>query len=249
MKSWLPLALFALAVAAMLVHGPIPQHARYHEFADTRTFLAIPNAADVLSNAAFALVGIWGLLALRQRGRALVTDPVLRGYALFLLALLLTALGSSFYHLAPDNGRLVWDRVPIALACAALLAAAHAETRNPAQPAWVPLALVAGAIASVGWWFFTESRGAGDLRPYLLLQGAPLVLVPLWQHFAKAPRAGRIAFAIAILLYAFAKAAEIGDRAIFDALGWISGHTLKHLLAAAAGAVIAAYAVPAYRKR
>jgi hypothetical protein len=58
-----------------------------------------------------------------------------------------------------------------------------------------------------------------------------------------------VTFAIAILLYALAKAAELGDRAILDALGFMSGHTLKHLLAAAAGALIAAHAVRAYRLR
>ena len=49
------------------------------------------------------------------------------GYRLFLVGLLLTAFGSGLYHLAPDNARLVWDRLPIALACAGLLAAVRAE--------------------------------------------------------------------------------------------------------------------------
>ncbi len=246
-QQWLPLTLVALAAAAMLVHGPIAQLDHYHEFADTRSLFAIPNAADVLSNVGFALAGLWGFWALRSRGSALLTDPALRGYSLFFAALLLTSLGSSFYHLAPDNQRLLWDRLPIALACAGLLAAVHAETRDPQQPPWVPITLVAIAIASVFWWSVTESRGAGDLRPYLLLQGAPLVLVPLWQQLGKAPRASRIAFGIAIVLYAVAKAAEVADRTLFDALGFVSGHTLKHLLAVAAGAVIAASAVRQHR--
>ena len=247
MKSWLPPALLALVAAAMLVHGPIAQLARYHEFADTRSLFAIPNAGDVLSNVPFALVGLWGFVALRHRSMGLFRHPALRGYAIFLAALILTAGGSALYHLAPDNARLVWDRLPIAIACAGLLAAVHAETRDPAQPAWVPIALVIAAIASVAWWAFTESRGAGDLRPYLLLQGAPLLLIPLWQHFAKSPREARVTFAAAILLYALAKAAELGDFPILDALGFMSGHTLKHLLAAAAGALIVAHALRTYR--
>src|SRR5260221_3672746 len=235
-QQWLPLTLVALAAAAMLVHGPIAKFDHYHEFGGMRSRFAIRNAADVLSNVGFALAGVWGFWALRSRGSALLTDPALRGFSLFFAALLLTSLGSSFYHLAPDNQRLLWDRLPIALACAGLLAAVHAETRDPQQPPWVPITLVAIAIASVFWWSVTESRGAGDLRPYLLLQGAPLVLVPLWQQLGKAPRASRIAFGIAIVLYAVAKAAEVADRTLFDALGFVSGHTLKHLLAVAAGA-------------
>jgi hypothetical protein len=236
MKTWLPPAVLVVAVLAMLAHGPISQLERYHEFADTRSFLGIPNAADVLSNVGFAVVGLWGLVALRARG-----------YLLFAFALVLTALGSSYYHWAPDNQRLVWDRIPIALACAGLLAAVHAETHERTQPLWVPIALGAAAIASVLWWSFTEAHGVGDLRPYLLLQGAPLVLIPLWQHFAKSPRASRIAFGVAILLYAIAKVTESADRGIFETLGFVSGHTLKHLLAAIAGAVIVHGVLRGYR--
>ncbi|MEO7744407.1 MAG: hypothetical protein ABIR98_15835 [Usitatibacter sp.] len=91
------------------------------------------------------------------------------------------------------------------------------------------------APASVWWWTATA-----DLRPYLLLQGAPLVLIPLWQARGQTPLAERAAFGFAILLYVAAKIAELGDHAIYEALGAISGHTLKHLLAAAASVVIAA---------
>lgn len=247
-RQWLPLALVTLAIVAMLVHGPIAQLDHYHEFADTRALFGIPNAGDVLSNVGFAMVGLWGFWAVSSRGRALFTDPALRGYSLFLAALVLTSLGSSFYHLAPDNQRLLWDRLPIALACAGLLIAVHAETHDAPQLPWVPITLLAYAVASVFWWSFTEARGAGDLRPYLLLQGAPLVLIPLWQHLAGAPRPSRIAFGIAILLYVIAKGAEMADHAIYDAFGFVSGHTLKHLLAVAAGAVIAASAARSQRQ-
>jgi len=100
--------------------------------------------------------------------------------------------------------------------------------------------LCAAALASVAWWAITERTGIGDLRPYLLLQAAPLVLVPLWQAIHRAPRADRLAFAAAILLYVVAKAAELADHTLYTTLGVVSGHTLKHLLAAAAAAVVTA---------
>jgi hypothetical protein len=95
------------------------------------------------------------------------------------------------------------------------------------------------AVASVGWWNVTASYGVGDLRPYLLLQALPLILIPLWQSLAQAPIADRRSFGIAIFLYVLAKVTEVLDRPIYSALaGAISGHTIKHLLAAAATAVL-----------
>jgi predicted membrane channel-forming protein YqfA (hemolysin III family) len=239
MKRWIPTALLALAAFAMLLYGPIPQLEHYHEFADVRTLFGLPNAADVLSNAGFALVGLWGFFALRGHRHHPGIEAAWPGYCVFLAAITLTAFGSSFYHLAPDNDRLLWDRLPIALACAGLLAAVHAET-HPSRSPWVLLGLVVAGVASVLWWSFTESFGAGDLRPYLLMQGAPLLVVPLWHWIYDSPRADRVAFGVAILLYVLAKAAELDDHRIFETLGFMSGHTLKHLLAVAAAAVLTA---------
>ncbi|HSN21277.1 MAG TPA: hypothetical protein VLS49_11400 [Usitatibacter sp.] len=127
---WLANALLAGIAVAMLAHGPIAQLEHYHEFADTRGLFGIANASDVLSNAGFAVVALWGLIALWPHRREQALERGWPGHALFLAALFLTALGSSFYHLAPDNDRLLWDRIPIALACAGLLAAVHAETHE-----------------------------------------------------------------------------------------------------------------------
>ncbi len=102
--------------------------------------------------------------------------------------------------------------------------------------------LMAFAVFSVAWWYATELAGAGDLRFYLLLQAAPLVMVPLWQwlydDWQVDARRDRSAFGLALLLYVAAKVAELYDHAIAEALGALTGHTLKHLLAAAAAALI-----------
>jgi hypothetical protein len=234
----LPTAFVLAAAVAMVLHGPIAQNAGYHYFADRRAWLAIPNALDVLSNVGFAVIGAYGLYRLwpRRNHRAIVTGWP--GLALFLAALVLTALGSAFYHLAPDDSRLIWDRLPIALACAGLLAGVRTQVRPNVNGALMTGLLTLVAIASVFWWYVTGINGAGDLRPYLLLQASPLVLIPLWQAIYTAPRADRISFAAAVALYVAAKATELLDHQLFASLHWVSGHTLKHLLATAAAAVI-----------
>lgn len=236
----LPVVVTLACIAALVAHGPIAQPASYHAFADDRDWLGIPNALDVLSNLGFALVGLWGLLRLwtgRHRPGVL---PGRAGFFLFLAGLTLTAAGSAYYHWYPDNDRLLWDRLPIALACAGLLAGVWARTALPAAriaPATLGLALY--AVASVLWWYFTELDGQGDLRPYLLLQLLPILLIPLWQSLYATPLGDRLGFGAAILLYVVAKLAEIGDQAVFEATREVlSGHTLKHLLATAAAAVL-----------
>jgi len=236
---FLPEILLGLAAAAMALHGPIAQLDHYHDFADTRGWKGVPHAADVLSNLPFALVAAWVALRLLRPGSRRTLGPAWPGVVTFVAALALTAVGSSYYHWAPDNARLVWDRVPIALACAGLLDAMHARHHAGTYP-WRLAGLVAFALASVAWWAWTDARGMGDLRPYLLLQGAPLLVVPLWQAAVRASRRERLGFAIAIALYVLAKALELADARVLDATGVVSGHTLKHITAAAAAAVIVA---------
>lgn len=207
-------------ILAMAAYGPIAQLDHYHEFADQRTLFGIAHVGDVLSNIGFLLVAAYG--AWRMRGRF---DPA---QAVFFGALALTAAGSTWYHMAPDNARLVWDRLPIALACGALLAGALPKVRLA-----LPMLVAFGAL-SVWWWSAT-----GDLRPYLLIQLAPLVLIPLIQWQTAAPMAQRKAFGLAIVLYVLAKLCEIGDQALFEALTFISGHTLKHLFATLAAFTLA----------
>lgn len=238
-RALLPSLITVGAIVGLIAYGPIPQLANYHDFADRREVFGVPHWGDVISNAGFALVGIWGLSALRPLRRGDERAGLL-GYGLFFLSVLLTAFGSSFYHWAPDNDRLVWDRLPIALACAGLLVAVRAESRPKTNEVAWTAGLALAAIASVFWWQVTETAGEGDLRPYLLLQGLPLVLVPLWQANADAPRSRRAAFAVAVLLYVVAKLAELSDHAIFTEFGFMSGHTIKHVMATMSSVILVA---------
>lgn len=235
----LPTILTVTAAVLLLWHGPIHQPADYNNFADQSVLFGIAHAGDVLSNLGFALVAVWGWAQLRPKpGRACLGRGWI-GYRLFLIGLLLTAVGSAYYHLDPNNGRLVWDRLPIALAAAGLLAAVRAESRTDTHPLVDTTVLSGIAVLSVLWWRYTDRpQHPGDLGPYLLLQLLPLVLVPLWQWIDHAPRADRVWFGVAVLLYVFAKVAELFDHEGLATMTWMSGHTLKHLLASAAAGVL-----------
>ncbi|HUG22132.1 ceramidase domain-containing protein [Piscinibacter sp.] len=232
---WL-LAVAVAAVAALWWQGPIAQWASYHAFADDRPWFGIPNAANVFSNLPFALIGGWGLCRLAKQAP---TGPAHAAWCWFSAAVACTALGSALYHWEPTNGWLVLDRLPIAWACATLTCALMAERvdRRWASSWTLGVAVVAGTLSVLYWWM-TEQRGQGDLRPYLAVQFLPMLLVPAALALRLVPTGERAvpagAWWTVLVLYAVAKVMELGDHAVLEALGVTSGHTLKHLLAAGA---------------
>lgn len=234
-KAPLLLATVAVAVAIIaLLFPPIPQPLSYHNFADQRSWLGIPNFGDVISNVPFAIVGIWGLIFLSGPRGKNFSDPRERWLYVFMFAaLILTALGSGYYHLAPDNARLVWDRIPIMMVFMALLAAVIAERVSvTAGVVLFPVFEIVG-IASVLTWIAGEMYGHGDLRFYAAVQVYAVLILLLTLLLPPKYTRGSD-FVIVVGFYALAKLLEASDRQVF-ALGHIvSGHTLKHLAAAAA---------------
>ena|SRR5258708_11808601 len=184
----------------------IQQDQLYHAFADHRTLLGIPNFWNVVSNFPFAVVGVMGLRAFRDLASRLL-----------FLGVFLVAFGSAYYHLAPDDARLVWDRLPMTIAFMALLAIV-VRVRT-----WILIALIGYGIASVAWWKFT-----GDLLPYGVAQFGPLLVIVILMFTGRTR-----GLWIAVLCYGLAKVAESEDVWIYLHLGF-GGHAIKHLLAAAA---------------
>jgi hypothetical protein len=223
-------ATITVAAAAFLAPRT-PQPLVYHHFADQRQWLGIPRFGDVTSNLAFVVVGVCGVIFLTgSSGRKQFLDVRERyPYLLVFAGLLLTAFGSTYYHLAPDNARLVWDRLPMTLVFMSLVAAMIAERISIRFGLYVwPLLLVLGA-GSVLQWYWSEQHGTGDLRFYAAVQVyAMVVLLP-----ARYTRTADLA-AIAGL-YVLAKILESSDGAIFSFGHFVSGHTLSHLAAAGAG--------------
>lgn len=234
---WILIA-FTIAVAATAALVPrIPQPQSYHNFADQRAWLGIHNFGDVASNLLFAVAGVWGLIFLStRRGQDQFLDPRERWpYLLIFLGLLLTAFGSAYYHLAPDDARLVSDRLPMTLAFMGLVSGMISERMSlPVGIYLLPVLLLIGA-GSVAWWWHTESAGAGDLRFYAAVEVYAVLVLPILLLLP--PRYTRSGdFAVVFGFYVLAKIFEFTDRQIFSLdRQTVSGHTLKHLAAGAAG--------------
>jgi hypothetical protein len=212
-------------VGVVVMLAPIPQPPGYHAFADARTCLGIPNALNVASNLPFLLIGLAGFRRLRRWDAPI--DPELHpAYMTFFVGLAAMALGSAYYHWAPDSGTLFWDRLPIAIAFMGLLSAVLGERIGPQIGRRLLLPLVAFGTASVVYWHVSD-----DLRIYAVAQFFPLLAMPmlLWLFPARFTCGSDLMLAIGC--YGVAKVLEESDKAIY-ALGHIvSGHTLKHLAA------------------
>jgi hypothetical protein len=221
------LAISALAVASLfglLLLPPITQDQSYHQFADQRTLLGIPNFWNVISNLPFVAVGAVGL-------RRFYHHPTT--IALF-LGIFLTGFGSSYYHWNPNDQTLFWDRLPMTLCFMAILAAAIEERVNARAILLWPL--IATGVFSLLLWDWT-----GDLRLYVWVQFFPCLALPLLFVLFPAKYTGTYFWVVAAALYALAKLFEFYDAAIYSAGSILSGHTLKHLAAAAACFAILRY--------
>lgn len=220
-----------LIAGIYLSTGPISQPAAYHAFADARSLLGVANLLNVSTNAAFLLSGLAGLWHLRDAGRAGVLRELLPAYRLFFTGILLTAFGSGWYHLAPNNVTLVWDRLPMTLGFMSFFAIVIGEQVSQPAGRALLIPLIVTGILSVVYWHVTESAGAGDLRPYALVQFLPMLVIPVLL-LAYPSAFDRIDFYWWMLaLYVLSKLAEHFDAQVFAANGLISGHSLKHLLA------------------
>lgn len=235
-RLWLLAASALACIVAAIVTPPMAQPLSYHAFADCRTIWSIPNFFNVLSNLPFLVGGALGLAVIWRGGGAFIDPREQLPYLVFFLGGLLTALGSAYYHLAPDNPRLVWDRLPMTLGFAGLVAAAIAERadlRLGLKSLWPLLAVGAGTVI---YWYATERMGAGNLIPYALYQGWSILVIVLLIAVFPARRyshGGLLVWAAG--WYGIAKVFETYDLGVFRLTGGLmSGHTIKHVLAACA---------------
>ena len=215
-----------VSLAGLLIIPPIAQDQSYHQFADQRTLFGVPNFWNVVSNFPFLAVGAAGLWRVRHDMATVI----------FFLGVFLTGIGSSYYHWNPSDGTLFWDRLPMTLCFAAILALVVHERANARAGAillWPSLAI---GLFSLLLWHWTD-----DLRLYFWAQFFPGIALLLLFLLYPPKYSGTRYWIFAAGLYALAKVFEFSDIPIFLAGHLLSGHTLKHLAAAAACFTILRY--------
>jgi hypothetical protein len=246
-RALLAVSLFAI-IAVFVFVDPYPQPQAYHSFADTRTLFGVANFWNVATNAVFLVPGIAGLWMLGSADQPGIVSGLFPAYHILFVGVLLTAFGSGWFHLAPDNDTLFWDRLPMTIAFMSLVAiivGEHVSENLGRRLLWPLLAIGA---ASVFYWDYSESQQTGDLRLYGLVQFLPMLLIPaiLLMYPSVFDRTRFIW--VVFLLYALAKVFEQMDATLYDFGEIISGHSIKHLCAAL-GPIVLIYGATKRRLR
>lgn len=235
--AWKVILLGTLALGSLIgacFLKPIRQDPGYHRLADQRTLLGIPHCFNVASNVLFLVAGISGLCnALRKPATSFPAPWVRLPWIALTAAFVLTGIGSAYYHWAPDDARLFWDRLPMAVGFGAVLGVIVTEHLGVGigRRLWVPL-LLAGPATLLFW------RLGGDLRFYGLYQGWAILFIPLILILFPAGWSGSLPWIGALGCYTLAKAFEMTDAEIYRLTGVVSGHTLKHVGAGLASGFI-----------
>jgi hypothetical protein len=228
-------AIIALLVAVSIYLWPkLPaiDNPSYFHFVDVRPLFNIPNCIDVVSNLPFLVFGLLGLkLIFKNQNKT----TFLKNTGIVLsLAIILTAFGSAYFHLTPNPDTLTWDRLPMTLAFSAILAMVIGDRTTNRFGMISLLVLIPFGLFSV----IAYQYQIITLRPYLLVQFGSIAFIVLLMITRLDKQIPNSILWSAVGLYAVAKVLELKDALIFDITGIISGHSLKHIVAALAIYVI-----------
>lgn len=220
-----------LALIGIFTQNPISQNTNYHLFKDSRKWF-IPNFWNVVSNIPILIVGVLGLYKVSITDKLTIVDNFKIAYIMLFLGATLVAFGSGYYHLEPNNQSLVWDRLPMTIAFMALFSITISEFISVQIGKASLLPLILAGISSIIYWHFSEGWGEGDLRYYVLVQFFPILVIPIILICFRSLYTRVHAYWGLLLTYIAAKLFEHFDGEVYNLLGFISGHSIKHVLAA-----------------
>ena len=152
---------------------------------------------------------------------------------LLFIGVLFIGLGSAYYHVRPSISTLFWDRLPMALVFSTLFVIIVRDFVSYELSSKLQAPIIISSLCSVVYWIVSEQFGRGDLRPYVLVQFLPMLCIPYFLCLNKYRKKTKLIWT-ALGFYFLAKLAEYYDAQILDITNIISGHPIKHLLAAGA---------------
>lgn len=232
-NRWVLLIICLIAICECILIGPIVQDPNYHLFADQRSFFSIHNFCNVVSNIPFIIIGLSGILQILFKKTQKIDFQLVIMILIFFIGVFFTGIGSGYYHLKPSNDTLFWDRLPMTISFMSFFSIVISEFISIKLGTRLFIPLLICGILSLLYWQISEKEGVGDLRFYALVQFLPILLITAILILYKNNN-GKVLYCLVLSTYLMAKLFEINDHLIFSINHTISGHSIKHLIAAAA---------------
>ncbi|XP_010453247.1 PREDICTED: uncharacterized protein LOC104735201 [Camelina sativa] len=204
---------------------------RHHLFADKRNFMGVPNTLNVITNFPFLIIGVLGfVLCLGGSFFNISLKGEIWGWTLFYAGIASFAFGSAFYHLKPDDNRIVWDTLPILIAYSSLFSSFLVERAGETVGLSCLALLLFTSFLSVAY-----ARVFNDLRLCMTFQLIPCLVIPVMTVLLPPKYTHSRFWLWATAAYAIAKIEGLADHKIYNANRYIiSGHSLGHLCSAVA---------------
>jgi hypothetical protein len=219
-------ALFVFIIVA-LFYGPISQPQEYHDFADDREILGVPNALDVMSNLAIIYPGVVGLAFIHEsRNRSQVSEDEISIQITLFSGMILTFAGSVWFHLDPTDSTMLWDRLGMSVVIGSCISLLIHDMWDRNLAAKIHLPIIIASIVSVLWWPVFD-----DLRVYFIVKHHPFILFPIFLLCGRRIYDKVSGYYWGLSMFLLATIFEFADQQIFEITGIISGHTLKHIAA------------------
>ncbi|XP_072998545.1 uncharacterized protein [Typha latifolia] len=215
-----------LSLLLILVTPRIPHSPSLHLFADMRNFLGVPNTLNVLTTFPFLLVGVPGLvLCLSGSCFGISLKGEVFGWALFYAGNAAVAFGSAYYHLKPDDDRIVWDRLPMMISASSVLSILVIERVDERIGISCLFSLLLLVLVSIAC-----ERTFDDLRLCMMFHLIPCIAIPA-MVFLFPPKYTHSRFWIlASGFYLLARFEGVADKKVYSVNRYfISGHSLEHL--------------------
>lgn len=220
-------ALVATAVG-LLAWGPVPLVAATHAYADERSAFGLANAWNVLANVPLLAAALYGL---RVESRSPAPLWLRRSRQAFHACVGFGAVAAAIYHLAPGHALYLVTQAAMAAGFLMLTGAMLGERVHPGFAS--PLMLGAAALSPIvaaGAAVLVGSPGPTDLRPLLLLQIVPVLVVPAGALTLPGSQTRAADWIVLLVIYTLAQACHLADATILAGTGSVlSGHTLMHL--------------------